>query len=557
MIKTSLSSPLRIDSVAVPGTGGLIGLTICPGKKQANAQSGSWSRDLVLDLEVIGTWKAELILGLMEIHEYVELGVTALISEKHAGIRYLHFPIHDGSAPDLRWDESWKEAGPIVRSIIRRGGRVLIHCMGGLGRTGLIASRLLVEFGVHPETAILNVRAARPGTIETAVQETYIRSLLPIWKRFDCYRGCLIAGGCGDALGATVEFVSRDEILRRFGETGIRDFAVGDYGFPGAITDDTQMTLFTAEGLLRAEVRGALRGLSSYSGCVNHAYLRWLATQGEKSRAGDIGMDGWLITYRELFSRRAPGNTCLNALHGRTETGDGSPAVNHSKGCGGVMRAAPVGLLAATQSIPRDEKRQLAFTTGCEIAALTHGHPTGQYPAGVLALLILELIEGSTLLEALALSKLFLRSMPDHEETLEALEVAQVLAQGTDAPSDCIPRIGEGWVAEEALAIAVFCSLRALSLEDGIIMAVNITGDSDSTGSITGNILGAFYGEHSIPSRWLATLELRDVIRTMADDLATFKDWRLSTDDIVSPDGIIDPLPPPESEFQWNRYPGW
>ena len=270
MIKTSLSSPLRIDSVAVPGTDGLIGMTICPGKKQANAQSGSWSRDLALDLEVIGTWKAELILGLMEMHEYDELGVTALISDKHVGIRYLHLPIPDGSAPDLRWEESWKEAGPLVRSVIRRGGRVLIHCMGGLGRTGLLASRLLIEFGVHPETSILNVRAARSGTIETTVQETYIRSLLPIWKRLDRYRGCLLAGGCGDALGATVEFTSRDEILRKFGETGIRDFAVGEYGFPGAITDDTQMTLFTAEGLLRAEVRGALSGLSSYLGCVNH-----------------------------------------------------------------------------------------------------------------------------------------------------------------------------------------------------------------------------------------------------------------------------------------------
>ncbi len=106
----------------------------------------------------------------MEMHEYDELGVTALISEKNAGIQYLHLPIPDGLAPDLKWEESWKEAGPIVRSIIRLG-RVLIHCMGRLGRTGLLASRLLVEFGVHPETAILYVRAARPGTIETAVQE--------------------------------------------------------------------------------------------------------------------------------------------------------------------------------------------------------------------------------------------------------------------------------------------------------------------------------------------------------------------------------------------------
>jgi ADP-ribosylglycohydrolase len=556
MTRTSRTDPLNIDSVSLPSTGGQIGMTHCPGKKQANGISGAWARDLELDLKRIREWKAELILGLMESREYADLGVSALLSGKLSGIRYLHLPIPDGSAPGPEWEESWKQTGPLVRSVLRRGGRILIHCMGGLGRTGLLAARLLVEFGFHPDTAIISVRKARPGAIETEEQEDYIRALFPVWERLDRYRGCLLAGGCGDALGASVEFKSREEILRIYGDAGIREFATGDYGFPGAITDDTQMSLFTAEGLLRAEVRKADRGLSSYTECVNHAYLRWLATQGERSGGGEVGMDGWLIAHRELFSRRSPGATCLGALRKRRGPGDGSRARNFSKGCGGVMRAAPVGLLAATQSLPRDEKRRFAFATGCDIAALTHGHPTGQYPAGVLALLVLELIEGSTLPDAIALSMRYLREMPDHEETLDALETAVRLATGAESPTECIPRIGEGWIAEEALAISVFCSLRALSSEDGIIMAVNISGDSDSTGSITGNILGAVHGEHSLPLHWLGTLELHDLIRTMADDLATFKDWRLTMDGIAAQDSGIEPSPFTENEYQWNRYPG-
>jgi ADP-ribosyl-[dinitrogen reductase] hydrolase len=92
-------------------------------------------------------------------------------------------------------------------------------------------------------------------------------------------RGCLLGGAVGDALGAPVEFLSLAEIRRRFGPDGIRDYAHA-YGRLGAITDDTQMTLFTAEGLLRAWVRGTVKGLYHPPGVIHHAYLRWLVTQG-------------------------------------------------------------------------------------------------------------------------------------------------------------------------------------------------------------------------------------------------------------------------------------
>src|SRR5436305_14060023 len=122
------------------------------------------------------------------------------------------------------------------------------------------------------------------------------------------YQGCLLGGAVGDALGASVEFMSLGEIRARFGADGIRDYAPA-YGRLGAITDDTQMTLFTAEGLLRAHNRGREKGIWHPPSIVHHAYLRWLHTQGMPTAfPGPTKHDGWLVTVPALHSRRAPGN---------------------------------------------------------------------------------------------------------------------------------------------------------------------------------------------------------------------------------------------------------
>ena len=149
------------------------------------------------------------------------------------------------------------------------------------------------------------------------------------------FRGCLLGGAVGDALGGPVEFMPRSEIVERFGEQGTRDY-VPAYGRLGAITDDTQMTLFTAEGMLRGWVRSCRRGIPAcFATTTAHAYLRWLETQGYLTQS-DWPTPGWLITHKELFSQRAPGGTCISAL--RSFRRGNLRAVNGSKGCGGVMR---------------------------------------------------------------------------------------------------------------------------------------------------------------------------------------------------------------------------
>jgi ADP-ribosyl-[dinitrogen reductase] hydrolase len=317
------------------------------------------------------------------------------------------------------------------------------------------------------------------------------------------YRGCLLGGAAGDALGAGIEFLSLAEIRRRHGPAGITGY-VPAYGRTGAITDDTQMTLFTAEGLLRDQQRPA----SERDPAVElwRAYRRWLVTQAaDPANAGRP--DGWLISQRFLHHERAPGNTCLSVLDAGHPGSISRPA-NDSKGCGGVMRVAAAGLAAADP-----------FSVGCQAAALTHGHPSGYLAAGALALMIGELAAGRELPLAVAEAISVLRQVTGGDEVAAALTAAVHAAESGPLAADAISLLGEGWVAEEALAIATHCALTASDFRSGVLLAVNHGGDSDSTGAICGNLLGAGLGEDAIDGDLLDGLEGRDTIAQVADDL--------------------------------------
>lgn len=361
------------------------------------------------------------------------------------------------------------------------------------------------------------------------------------------FRGCLLGGAVGDALGAPVEFLRRGEILRRFGPEGIRDMAPA-YGRVGAITDDTQMALFTAEGVLRAYVRAATRGICSPPGVIAHAYQRWLHTQGGDNDLQSGQLDSWLLDYPALHSRRAPGLTCLSTLEALTRAGP--PAKNDSKGCGGIMRVAPIGMLyaAITHAEPDSAAphRAMAFDLGCEASALTHGHPTGQLAAGAFAAIVCAILQGMAINEASDQALELLGKRDHHEETSHAMREAMRLAIEAPRSAQALTSLGEGWIAEEALAIGLYCALCAEDFGSALMLAVNHDGDSDSTGLIAGSLLGAALGVEAIPPRWLEPLELRELIEEIADDLATAPCWPLDEDDEDAAVGA----------YYWNRYPG-
>src|SRR6266446_5601106 len=221
------------------------------------------------------------------------------------------------------------------------------------------------------------------------------------------FRGCLLGGAVGDALGAPVEFLDLDEIVRAYGEQGIRDCAPA-YGKLGAITDDTQMTLFTAEAVLSAHLAATLESHEpDFFRAATGSYARWLMTQ-ENSRllTSPCAKPSWLLQQKKLFTRRAPGTTCLSAL--QTSRGRVTRATNDSKGCGGVMRMAPVGMyFAHSLGRERHPDRLLSniFATGSDLAAITHGHPSGCLTAGAFAVMVSLLLAGNSLKDAIHAAK--------------------------------------------------------------------------------------------------------------------------------------------------------
>ena len=351
---------------------------------------------------------------------------------------------------------------------------------------------------------------------EKLFQEIHIGSM----KTIDKYRGCLIGGAAGDAFGYPVEFMDTVSISRRYGAAGITAYELD--GNNARISDDTQMTLFTATGLLLWKVRGYIKGIAAAPWeYVHYSYRDWYRTQTE-----EYPLEGyhysWLDDIPELFFRRAPGNTCLSVLSS-TEAGSVENPINNSKGCGGIMRAAPVGLYFGELDIKK------ADYIGAQTAALTHGHPLGYIPAAALVHLIALISHNDIpLQEAIlemrnSISEQFSAFDKDgYIKTFTQLidSACQLAETRTVDDQTAIKGLGEGWVAEEALAIAVYCALRHQdNFDKALIAAVNHDGDSDSTGSITGNILGAYLGFSAIPEKYTSNLELRDIILEIADDL--------------------------------------
>ena len=339
----------------------------------------------------------------------------------------------------------------------------------------------------------------------------------------DRVRGSLIGGAIGDALGYPVEFIySFEGIQRVYGERGItrldtwHNFVAGEPSGKAIVSDDTQMTLFTANGLLNALKLGIE---PKYAIC--RAYLEWFETQtGQHKDKAEC----WIRDIPELNHRRAPGNTCITSL---TDIQLGREPINSSKGCGGVMRIAPIPLYAVVGG--RMEILDADKLAG-DAAEITHKHPLGFIPAALMSHVIYRLVQDetptrNTLKEYITEGSTVLRQLYGHyyndvERMVELAERAILLASCEQSDLENIQRLGEGWIGEEALAIGLYCTMKYLDdFEEAMIASVNHIGDSDSTGAVTGNILGAAVGHNAIPQFYKDDLEMHDVILHMADDL--------------------------------------
>lgn len=230
----------------------------------------------------------------------------------------------------------------------------------------------------------------------------------------------------------------------------------------------------------------------------------------------------WLMDVPEMGENRAPGTTCVHAIMKQREGSIDNP-LNDSKGCGGIMRIAPVALYLNRTG---DRNRmQDVFEVASEVAALTHGHELGWLSSGMAAYIINQVAYRKVTVEeatrrAIGFVKEHYSDRKYSKELISIVERALLLAKTTSDDVENIRSLGEGWVAEETLAIAIYCSVKYQDdFSKALCVAVNHDGDSDSTGAVTGNILGAYLGYEKIPAQWKENLECADVIDEIAVDL--------------------------------------
>ena len=221
---------------------------------------------------------------------------------------------------------------------------------------------------------------------------------------------------------------------------------------------------------------------------------------------------------------RAPGTTCVHAIMKQREGSVKNP-LNDSKGCGGIMRIAPVALFLNRTG--DSNRMQEVFELASEVAALTHGHELGWLSSGMAAYIMNQVAFARVTVEAATRSAIeFVKEHYSDRQHMEELvtitERALSLAKNSSDDEENIRALGEGWIAEETLAIAIYCSVKYQEdFSKALCVAVNHDGDSDSTGAVTGNILGAYHGYEKIPAQWKENLECADVIDEIAGDL-----WR-------------------------------
>ncbi|MCX4994323.1 ADP-ribosylglycohydrolase family protein [Streptomyces longwoodensis] len=340
----------------------------------------------------------------------------------------------------------------------------------------------------------------------------------PVWGRSEQQdfrsrvRGTLLGAAVGDALGAPVDPLSAEEILAAHGPEGVADLLPA-HGRRGTVTHLTQLTLFTVDGLIRAQVRrdtGAWHPPTD----LHRAYLRWAATQRDWGPDERRAEDGWLAREEWLYARREPtralllglGDTTMGTLDAPKNPADAGPEV--------VPRSAPFGLLVGWEP-------QLVAQLAVECAAQTHGHPEACLTAGAYALVVHALARGDSLDGAVQRALALMAARPGHEPVTDALRRALgTVRQGLPAPDRVEELAGADRRAPGALAAAVYCALVAEDVRHGLRLAVGHGAASAAVGALTGGLLGALHGETALPPAWLAELEGRPTILELADDFA-------------------------------------
>lgn len=498
------------------GASGRLGMTILPGVKDL----GRWDRDLGTDLSRLRSHHgADALVTLLEREEFGRYGVADLLDRaREAGLEVVHFPIKDVSTPRKAQTDEYADLVWRIVGLLREGKTVVVHCRGGLGRTGTVAAAVLVALGQGPDGAIALVRKVRSDrAVETPEQEEYVRRFArelqeeterPRGRRplrreptqIERYRGCLLGLAVGDALGTTVEFKSPGSFRPVEDVVGGGPFGLG----AGEWTDDTSMALCLAESLIERRGFDAADQL--------RRYVRWY-------REGHMSATGGCFDI---------GNATRQALERFEETGEPYAGSRNPKsaGNGSIMRLAPVPLFYARGPLGSStgEMAAEAIERCGESSKTTHGAENCVDACRYLGGLIIGAANGAGKEELLSEGYCpvggYFSSRPLTEEVAE-------VASGSFKRKGPPEIRGRGYVVA-SLEAALWAFHETDSFEEGALLAVNLGDDADTTGAVYGQLAGAFYGELGIPAPWRRKLAHRLLIQRFAEQLHGFGenlDW--------------------------------
>lgn len=587
ILHTSKTSPLQIATPeGFPG----LGMSICPGKVDPCAMSGSCNRDLATDIACIQHWGARIVVTLMEDSELSALHVKNLgHAVEKAGMTWWHFTVVDGSALKMRQSHDnchiWDLPCALLRLLISLGGKIFIHCRGGLGRTGTLAARILIEEGCEPEKAISLIRKARPGAIETIEQETYLLNLPPVLetnKKRNIVRAGMIGGAIGDAMEHSI---TTSKKICTSASDYINHIASLD---TLQITQSTLLSLFTTEALIRSYTSppaacprlrplhakidkllnklGNTKNIEANKLRIVHEHAREAtakATQRLKYLYPELCMQYFALRdWRTLQSNistlvHSKGNGSLFLTYPNEGAGLQNNYVNtlpesktffptnSNKGNCSIARLTSIGLISAQYNfIPTGDKQYIIrmddsnsaqnisqgdSRLGFNSSRLTHSDPVTSLVAGVWVRLVSlfafdnaptrERLE--KLLEDISrYSNLISIDNSLHELIYAAFTFGRKNYLSKNPCTEIPSQLGTGSTADEALAIALYCTIAHRRYEDAIFAAINHATDSSDIPILISQLWGLLHGQKGFPTTLISKLKYRSTIISMADTLS-------------------------------------
>jgi len=478
--RTSKSSPLGINQVVPPSddTDGWVAVTMAPGKKTMGANN-YWDRDLDEDLDRLRALGTTTLVPLVEDDELAMLKIAGLVgAAQDRGLSVRRFAFHHGGVP-----RDMDETIGFIRDMIgryARGERIVMHCNGGLGRSGAMAACLRLALGLDdsPEQAIQSVRKARgPRAVETRAQEAFVGEFYRAFCRAgapleaDRRRGAWYGLAAGDALGAPVEFMSGQAIASRYGRW--TEMRAGGPWACGEWTDDTALAIAVASAYSEPD-KGYDIGTAAGS------MRAWLAS-GPK----DVGNQTRMALG--MLERGIPLEDLPGAIERKNPGGAGN---------GSLMRAAPTGL------IRKPEDPRLIEETE-ELSRLTHPDARCVDACVAYNVVLSTLVhEGGDVGRALAAACQAL-----HGRGREVRELVEHV-RDTDGRT---PRYVDAPIGYVLLCLerALAALAQSAGFEDGLVAVVAAGGDTDTNAAVAGALLGARFGHDAIPRRWLDALQGR------------------------------------------------